>query len=98
MFFVNSFTDDSFIPSDTEEEAADVAVHPPVEKRLESETWHSGEQDTSQVSVSSLPEDEKSEPSVSSPATTDDSLSTALASNVSEGAGKGRSEPKGKYL
>ncbi|RWS08707.1 ankyrin-2-like isoform X8, partial [Dinothrombium tinctorium] len=31
-------------------------------KPYESETWQSGEQDTSQVSVSSLPEDEKSEP------------------------------------
>lgn len=33
---------------------------PPV-RRLGSETWQSGEQDTSQVSVSSLPEDERSE-------------------------------------
>lgn len=31
-------------------------------KQLESETWPSAEMDTSQVSVSSLPEDEKTEP------------------------------------
>jgi len=37
-------------------------VHYEQARLIETETWHSGEQDTSQVSVSSLPEDEKSEP------------------------------------
>ena len=55
---------------------------------LESETWHS-EQDTSQVSVSSLPEDEKSEPStatVSSTTTTNtgDNLASALVTTSVE--------------
>jgi hypothetical protein len=37
---------------------------------IETETWQSGEQDTSQVSVSSLPEDEKSEPSTATVSST----------------------------
>ncbi len=56
---------------------------------LETETWHSGEQDTSQVSVSSLPEDEKSEPStatVSSTTTTHtgDNIASALVTTSIE--------------
>lgn len=48
----------------------------------EAETWQSVEQDTSQVSFSSLPEDEKSEPSVtvSSTTNTGDQLISALVS------------------
>lgn len=49
--------------------------------RQEGETWQSVEQDTSQVSVSSLPEDEKSEPSVTvSSSNTGDQLVSALLS------------------
>jgi len=56
---------------------------------LETETWQSGEQDTSQVSVSSLPEDEKSEPStatVSSTTTTNtgDNIASALVTTSIE--------------
>ena len=56
----------------------------------ETETWQSGEQDTSQVSISSLPEDERSEPTtatVSSATTTTSgefNLSTAVVSNITE--------------
>lgn len=72
----------------------------PIERRHESETWQSGEQDTSQVSVSSLPEDEKSEPTTATESATtstsgDISLSTAVVSNLSE-AGNVRVEAKGK--
>ena len=57
-------------------------------RHLESETWHS-EQDTSQVSVSSLPEDEKSEHStatVSSTTTTNtgDNVASALVTTSVE--------------
>ncbi|CAG2165896.1 unnamed protein product [Oppiella nova] len=60
----------------------------PQRQLLESETWHS-EQDTSQVSVSSLPEDEKSEPStatVSSTTTTNtgDNIASALVTTSVE--------------
>lgn len=50
--------------------------------RHEVETWQSIEQDTSQVSFSSLPEDEKSEPSVtvSSTTNTGDQLMSAVVS------------------
>lgn len=53
-----------------------------------SESWHSGEQDTSQVSVSSLPEDEKSEPttvtvsSVTTTTTGDNLVSTSGHTNI----------------
>lgn len=50
-------------------------------KPLESETWQSGEQDTSQVSVSSLPEDEKSEPTTATV-----SSATTTTTNASENA------------
>lgn len=47
-------------------------------RQIESETWHS-EQDTSQVSVSSLPEDEKSEHST---ATVSSTTTTNTGENV----------------
>lgn len=53
-------------------------------------TWHSGEQDTSQVSVSSLPEDEKSEPttatvsSTTSTTTGADAIGSAIVVEHSE--------------
>lgn len=61
-----------------------------VSRPYEPETWQSGEQDTSQVSISSLPEDERSEPTtatVSSATTTTSgefNLSTAVVSNITE--------------
>lgn len=73
-----------------------------VEQRppLETETWLSGEQDTSQVSISSLPEDEKSDTATaSSPTTTSGefNLSTQVVSNLSDDSAKGRLliEPSG---
>lgn len=39
-------------------------------KLTESETWQSGDLDTSQVSVSSLPEDDKSEPTTATVSST----------------------------
>ena len=39
-------------------------------KLTESETWQSGDLDTSQVSVSSLPEDDKSEPTTTTVSST----------------------------
>lgn len=86
------------VSADTED-PNDNRVPQAIDRRLESETWQSGEQDTSQVSISSLPEDEKSEPTTAtvSSATTstsgDVSLSTAVVSNLSE-PGKVRVEGK----
>ena len=56
-------------------------------KPQETETWFSGEQDTSQVSISSLPEDEKSEHSVtvSSATTTSGEFNLSTTAVVSEG-------------
>ena len=57
---------------------------------MESETWHSGEQDTSQVSVSSLPEDEESGPTatVSSATTvTTDEIVASTHANVAGDSG-----------
>lgn len=57
---------------------------------MESETWHSGEQDTSQVSVSSLPEDEESGPTatVSSATTvTTDEIVASTHANVTGDSG-----------
>ncbi|XP_074604996.1 uncharacterized protein LOC141858216 isoform X5 [Brevipalpus obovatus] len=57
---------------------------------VESETWHSGEQDTSQVSVSSLPEDEESGPTatVSSATTvTTDEIVASTHANVTGDSG-----------
>lgn len=51
------------------------------------ESWQSVEQDTSQVSVSSLPEDEKSEPSsvtVSSATTTTGEQPAAVGVSITE--------------
>lgn len=51
------------------------------------ESWQSVEQDTSQVSVSSLPEDEKSEPSsvtVSSATTTTGEQPAAVAVSITD--------------
>lgn len=69
-----------------------VDIQPPQQqeksRHRETETWFSGEQDTSQVSVSSLPEDEKSEPtnsvSVSSATTTSGEFNLSTAAVVSE--------------
>jgi len=78
------------------DEPLEIHVQHQVEQRpLETETWLSGEQDTSQVSISSLPEDEKSEPTtatVSSPTTTSGefNLSTQVVSNLSDDSAKGR--------
>ena len=61
-----------------------------VDRPHESETWQSGEQDTSQVSVSSLPEDEKSEPTT---ATVSSSTATSGDVSLSKAA---TSEPKAR--
>lgn len=66
---------------------------------METETWLSGEQDTSQVSVSSLPEDEKSEPTnsvtVSSATTTSGEFNLSTAAVVSEELQEVSSDHKG---
>ncbi|GIY26670.1 ankyrin-3 [Caerostris darwini] len=66
------------VPADTEQKLLETSGHQEIPARLtESETWPSLELDTSQVSISSLPEDEKSEPTT---ATVSDAV--ALAADV----------------
>lgn len=68
-----------------------------VGKPYGSESWHSGEQDTSQVSVSSLPEDEKFEPNARITTTGDNIVSTSTSNVVDDQDGtKILVEQKGK--
>ncbi|KFM71126.1 Ankyrin-3, partial [Stegodyphus mimosarum] len=68
------------------EGAGEVGGQELLARLTESETWPSGDLDTSQVSVSSLPDDEKSEPTTatvsSAAATTADDRSTAVSETV----------------
>lgn len=87
------------------------STHLEVEERVEfpkqpqsrpfgSETWQSGEQDTSQVSVSSLPEDERSEePVTERTVTTDEQItSTQVTTHVTTDESVDiRVEHKGMY-
>ncbi|XP_055953774.1 ankyrin-2-like isoform X4 [Argiope bruennichi] len=61
--FETKFKEDLKGPVEVEQKLADISGRQEIQARLtESETWPSLELDTSQVSISSLPEDEKSEP------------------------------------
>ncbi|GBM49369.1 hypothetical protein AVEN_269334-1, partial [Araneus ventricosus] len=79
--FDNKFKEDNLRgPVEVEQKLADISGRQEMPARLtESETWPSLELDTSQVSISSLPEDEKSEPTT---ATVSDAV--ALAADTDE--------------
>ncbi|KAF8769836.1 Ankyrin-2 like protein [Argiope bruennichi] len=78
--FETKFKEDLKGPVEVEQKLADISGRQEIQARLtESETWPSLELDTSQVSISSLPEDEKSEPTT---ATVSDAV--ALAGDTDE--------------
>lgn len=71
------------------EELSEHDIQDNTAKLVESETWAS-EMDTSQVSISSLPEDEKSEPTTAT-------ISSSIAAEPESATAEASAEEKGKY-